>query len=53
MRRGFLGAKRRRVAIVLVVFSRVGLGVGKIRNLELVGVSEEYRWLDDGVDLLY
>ena len=48
-----MGAERRHGEIVLVIFGQVGLDVGNIRNLELVGVVEEHRWSDDGVDLLY
>ena len=29
----------------------VGLGVGEIRNFELVGVGGKHCWLDDGVGL--
>ena len=48
-----MGAERRHGEIVLVIFGQVGLDVGNIRNLELVGVVEEHRWSDDGVDILY
>ena len=53
VRRGYLGAERRRGTIVLVVFDQVGLGVRELCNLELVGVGEEHRLPDIGVDLLY
>ena len=36
-----------------MVFGRVGLGVSKLWNLELVGVGEEHYWSDDSVDILY
>ena len=34
-------------------FSRVGLGVGELRRFEIVGVGEEHRWSDDGVNLVH
>ena len=39
-----MGVDRRRGAIVLEFFGRVGLDVGKIQNFELVGVGEKHRW---------
>ena len=47
----WLGADQRRGAIVLEVFGKVSIGVGELRNFELVSVGEEYRWLNNGVDL--
>ena len=46
-----MGANRRLGAIVLEVFGWVGLGVGELRNFDLVGVGEKHRWLGDGVNL--
>ena len=46
-----MGVDRRRGAIVLVVFRRVGLGIGKLRNFDLVGVDEKHCWSCDYVDL--
>ena len=51
MRQGYLGAYQQRGAIVLEVFGQVSLGVSKLRNFNLVGVGEKFRWLDNGVDL--
>ena len=30
-----------------MVFGQVGLGVGKLRRFDLVGLGEELRWWDD------
>ena len=51
MRQGCLGADYRRGTIVLEVFGRFGLGIIKLRNIELIGVVEEQLWLEDGVDI--
>ena len=53
MRQVWLDAERRCGAIVLVFFGHIGFDIGKLRNFELVGVSEEHRWPDDGVGILY
>ena len=53
MQLGCLGAERRHGIIVLVIFDWVSLVIGQLRNFELVGVGEEHRWSDDGVDILY
>ena len=45
------GADRRCDAIVLEVLGWVGLVIGELHNLELVGVGENHRWSDDGVNL--
>ena len=47
MRRIWLGIDRRRGAIVLVVFWRVGLGIVKLCNFELIDVEENHRCLFD------
>ena len=41
---GMAGCFRRRGAIVLVVFGRVGVGIGELRIFELVDVVEKHRW---------
>ena len=46
-----LGVDRRHGSIVLVVFRRVGFGIGKLQNFELVGVVEKHHWLCDCVDI--
>ena len=43
MRRGYLSDDRRRGTIVLEVSGWVGLGIGKLRHFDLVGVVEERR----------
>ena len=53
MWQGFLGAKRWRGTIVLVVFGQIGISVGELRNFGLVGVGGYHGWLDYGVDILY
>ena len=39
-----MGDERWYDAIVLMVFGRVSIGVGKIHIFELAGVVEEHRW---------
>ena len=53
MRQIWLVVDWQRGTIALVVFGRVGLGVGKIWNFELVGVEENHRWSCDGVDISF
>ena len=58
MRQGWLGAVRRRIAIVLVVFGRGGIVFGNIRRFELIMLGEELRSLGylteiDFYDLLH
>ena len=48
MRQGCLGSKWRYGAILLAIFDPVGIGLGEVRNFDLVGVGEEHRWSDDG-----
>ena len=48
-----MGANRRCGSIVLVVFDRVGIGIGELQNFELVVVGEENHWSDNGVDILH
>ena len=38
-----MGADQWRGAIVLEVFGRFGIGIGKLRNFELIGVEEKHR----------
>ena len=51
MSQGWLVADQWHGSIILEVFGRVGLGVSKLCNFELVGVGEKHRWSDDGVDI--
>ena len=51
MRWRWLGVDRQRGAIFLVVFRRVGLGIGEVQKFELLGVVEKYRWSNDGVNI--
>ena len=52
MWQGSLGVDRRCGAIVLVIFRRVGLGIVKLWNFELVDVGENHRWLCDFDELI-
>ena len=51
MRRGWLGVDQQRGVIVLEVFRRAVLGVGKLLNFELVGVGGKHCWSEDGVNI--
>ena len=51
MRQGWIGSDRCRRSIILNIFGWVSLGVGKLRNFELVGVGEYHHWSDSGDDL--
>ena len=51
MQQGRLGVDPRCGAIVLLVFWRVGLGIGEIWNFELFGVGENHHWSCDCVEL--
>ena len=45
MRQEWLGALRRLITIVLVVFSLGGIFIGKLHRVDLIGLGEEIRWL--------
>ena len=53
MQQGRLGVDPRCGAIVLLVFWRVGLGIGEIWNFELFGVREKRRWSCNGVGISF
>ena len=44
MRRIWLDVDRRRGAIVLVVFRRVGLGIVELWKFELINLGEKHHW---------
>ena len=46
-----MGVDRQRGAIFLVIFRQVGIGLGKLRNFELLGMGEKYCWLYDCIDI--
>ena len=51
--RGWLGDVRRKIDIVLVVFSQCGLIVDKLCKVNLFGLGSELRWLDNILKLNY